>query len=300
MIKIGSSETIRKTSLDFNLYKQHLPLHIKNINPDFLEWFVGFSEGDGSFIDSKGRLFFIINQKEERVLHLIRAGLGFGKVSTYKSDSRYIVADRANLDRLISIFNGNLLLDKTNRRFKAWLEVRNSYSREKVSLLGKREIPSLGEGSWLSGFIDAEGCFNVVRAADPHCSLGCRVRLRFILDQKGEVPVLEGVRSFLRSGLISKPLIEKPLQPDLSKVAGDALVPCESLPLPDMFRFTSTRITSHEILIEYLGKHPLRTLKRVSFVRFATLLRYIKMRPSLPWEGKVLKKVERLLKRLES
>lgn len=32
-------------------------LHFKNINIPFLEWFVGFSEGDGSFIASKGLLF---------------------------------------------------------------------------------------------------------------------------------------------------------------------------------------------------------------------------------------------------
>lgn len=43
---------------------------------DFLEWFIGFSEADGSWIKSRDhgreRLYFIINQQQEKVLYLIR------------------------------------------------------------------------------------------------------------------------------------------------------------------------------------------------------------------------------------
>src|SRR5579875_3292703 len=120
----GSSETIRKTAFNFSSYRERLVSHKSKgkIDPPFLEWFVGFSEGDGSFVVSKGRLFFIINQKEEKVLHRIRTELGFGKVSTYKTYSRFIVADRDNIERLIHLFNGNLVLHKTNHRFELWLQ----------------------------------------------------------------------------------------------------------------------------------------------------------------------------------
>ena len=52
--------------------------------------------------------------------------LGFGKVSTYKEFSRFIVADRKHIDILILLFNGNLVLNKTNARFESWLQARNT------------------------------------------------------------------------------------------------------------------------------------------------------------------------------
>jgi hypothetical protein len=49
----------------------------KVVDKDFLEWFVGFSEGDGSFgiIKEEGqsdRLVFVINQADKRLLEVIR------------------------------------------------------------------------------------------------------------------------------------------------------------------------------------------------------------------------------------
>ncbi|KAI9708139.1 MAG: cytochrome c oxidase subunit 1 [Candelaria pacifica] len=157
------------------------------IDPVFLEWFVGFSEGDGSFVVSKSRLFFIINQKEEKVLHRIRTELGF--------------------ERLIHLFNGNLVLHKTNHRFELWLQDWNlSSSRigkeeKKVTPFPPNKLPSLGNNGWLSGFTDADGCFNAVQTKDSRYSLGWRLRLRFILDQKSEKDLLEKVKTFFGSGV---------------------------------------------------------------------------------------------------
>ena len=297
MNRIGSSETIRKTTFNFYAYKKNMVSHKKTIHKDFLEWFIGFSEGDGSFIVSnntpkslnslnskacfmqctkKARLFFIINQKEEKILHIIRGCLGFGKVSTYNTYSRFIVADKTNVDRLISIFNGNLVLNKTNDRFNLWLNTRNSYCENKIKYLGKNQDICFRNNSWFSGFIDAEGCFNVCKSLDKRYSLGYRVRLRFIIDQKNEKWLFFKVKEFLYSGVISK---RKTVE--------------------NMFRFTCTSIVSHEKLHEYLNNYPLRTLKKVSFVRFTSLLYYIKNRKHLPWRNKVLKKIENLMKNIK-
>lgn len=284
MNKIGSSETIRKTTFNFYPYKRNLVKHKNKIDQDFLEWFVGFTEGDGTFIVSKDRLFFIINQKEERILYHIRTSLGFGSVSTYKTYSRFVVADRENVDRLISIFNGNLVLNKTNARFLSWLQARNRYRTEEIEHLNRNELVSCADNAWLSGFIDAEGCFNAARINDVRYTLGFRVRLRFIIDQKDssvgtigdERSVLLLVKDFLQSGVISR---RKPVE--------------------GMYRFTSTSIFSHELLVQYLSRYRLRTLKRVSFLRFSSLLRYIKNRDSLPWRGKVLQRVENLIRNIE-
>ncbi len=293
MTKIGSSETIRKTTFNFYNYKQNKVSHKKHIDSSFLEWFIGFVEGDGSFIVSNQRLFFIINQKEEKVLHGIRTNLGFGKVSTYLSYSRYIVADRSNVDRLISLFNGNLLLRKTNTRFRLWLDARNQYSKNSICSKPEKGIQSLesfsGNG-WLSGFIDAEGCFNVQPILDNRYTLGFRVGLRFILDQKNELQVLEKVQLFLEKGYISiGKLSPCPLCPFIEKKEK----------MEPMYRFTCTHMRSHEKLIEYLKNYPLRTLKKVKFIRWKSLCNYIKNRKTLLWQGKVLNRVENLIKNIK-
>jgi hypothetical protein len=56
---LGSSETTReaplfkKSQFDFSLYFKTLSQTIKITDVKFLQWFIGFSEGDGSFIISK-------------------------------------------------------------------------------------------------------------------------------------------------------------------------------------------------------------------------------------------------------
>ena len=382
MNKIGSSETIRKTTLCFTEYKKNLVSHKKSINKSFLEWFIGFAEGDGSFLvsnddttESGVRLFFIINQKEEKVLYYIRSNLGFGKVSTYTSYSRYIVADRKSIDRLIYLFNGNLLLDKTNARFALWLDARNKYSLDEMvykpkncptpNILNISKIPKHPEkvsgnflfpkhrfamygkskkcqgcqvtspitspsnttkgdvinkskncfypadqqhrfamysqsvmlasheslsdffdgNAWLSGFIDAEGCFNAQHTVDKRYTLGFRVRLRFILDQKYEYSILKKICVFLQSGLIST----------------RKLPPTEKgRDLCGMYRYTSTHMKSHQKLIEYLNRYPLHTKKKVAFYRWTTLLYYMKNRKNLPWQGKVLYRVKNIIKNLHT
>jgi len=300
MDKIGSSETIRKTTFNFYTYKQNLVSHKKKINVNFLQWFIGFVEGDGSFIVSNTRLFFIINQKEEKILHFIRTNLGFGKVSTYKNYSRFIVADKTNINKLIFIFNGNLVLNKTNARFVCWLNARNVYSTEKLDYLNKIQFLNLNDNAWLSGFIDAEGCFNVVRSQDSRYTLGFRVRLRFILHKKNEICILNKLKFFLTSGVITKRKIVNTSLNQLGTVfvTENDKVLSEKSEQP-MFTFTCTSILSHEILIKYLTNYPLRTFKKVSFLRFTSLLRYIKNRKKIPWQNKVLRKVEKLIKNIE-
>ena len=51
--------------------------------------------------------------------------------------------------------------------------------------------------SWLSGFIDAEGCFNAQTITDSKYSLGFRVRLRFIVNQKDENDILKQNKVFV-------------------------------------------------------------------------------------------------------
>jgi hypothetical protein len=51
-----------------------MPEHKKKINNKFLEWFIGFTEGDGSFIVSKNKVYFDITQNlnDVQVLYYIK------------------------------------------------------------------------------------------------------------------------------------------------------------------------------------------------------------------------------------
>ena len=107
-----------------NYFLYFQPEHVKSTPINFLEWFIGFSEGDGSFLVSKKQCSFVINQKNIKILYKIKATLGFGRVVKYTQNNeifgRYIVGDKENCERLFAIFNGNFVLNKTLIRFKNW------------------------------------------------------------------------------------------------------------------------------------------------------------------------------------
>lgn len=82
---LGSSETLRKTTSPFNFTPFLAASHRRGGDLIFfLEWLIGFTEGDGSFIvDSTGYVSFQITQSycDVRILHHIRRTLGFGYVT---------------------------------------------------------------------------------------------------------------------------------------------------------------------------------------------------------------------------
>jgi len=297
------SETIRKTIFNFTAFFTNLPEHKKNISLQFLEWFVGFSEGDGCFhvsypVFKKGkkeppRLFFIITQKEQRVLLLLRTTIGFGTVSKSGEYWRYIVADQKNIDRLISLFNGNLLFDKTNARFLSWITARNTRftpdqqipykvpSIKEVFLSGN--FSSIFHTAWLAGFTDADGCFSVNKNIDQRYSLGYRIRLRYILDQKGERWFFEALKKYFQQGCI----LQRGKTEDRIKENSEEVDP--------MFRFEVTSFESFVVILAYYEKYRLRSEKYLSFLRIKRLFFYIQNRKSLPWEGKVLRRIEKLI-----
>ena len=66
-----------------------------------------------------------------------------------------------------------------------------------------------------------------------------------------------------------------------------------------MFRYTCTHLQALEDVISYLQKHPLHTLKKVSFFRFHRLLRYMRNRKQLPWTGKNTNKNTKFIKKFK-
>nr|ALO20936.1 putative LAGLIDADG homing endonuclease [Microglena monadina] len=119
-IKKAIKKSHKKTYFNFNEYYKKKSCHISKLNVDLLEWFIGFSEGDGSFVikRTEKRILFVINQADLELMDKIRSLLGFGVVRTFKQNgrlyARYIVADQNGINKLIALFNGNIHLEKVH------------------------------------------------------------------------------------------------------------------------------------------------------------------------------------------
>lgn len=158
---------------------------------EFLQWFIGFVEGEGSFIVAKrGDLSFVITQSTEdiKVLNYITNALGFGKVikqSTKANTHRYIVQDRLHLTLISLLFNGNMVFPTRASRFNTFLSALNEkllkHGEDFIEPIYSTVLPTLSD-HWLAGITDGEGSFT--------CSILSNVpnayRFRYILTQKHE------------------------------------------------------------------------------------------------------------------
>jgi len=163
-----TSETVRDITFMFDNYLNQNVKH-KKINKRFLEWFIGFTEGKGSFLVKNNKVYFdiSINIKDIQVIYYIKKELGFGKVlirdlgqynsHSSSSDSRIVsfyITSADNFSRLVSLFNGNLCTVNKKQEFQTWLNVFNNQYSKKILFVDRIIKASLNTG-WLSGYIDA-------------------------------------------------------------------------------------------------------------------------------------------------
>jgi len=178
-------------SFDFSLfYNRFTKIYPDKKKPDskFLEWLIGFSEGEGSFcLAKRGDLSFVITQStyDIGVLNYIKDNLCFGKVivqSKIQKTHRYVVQDINNIYLLCLLFNGNMVFPTRNARFITFLSFFNERLLKKglipIPLINNYVSPSLNDG-WLSGITDGEGCFT-----SSILSNSSAYRIRYILTQK--------------------------------------------------------------------------------------------------------------------
>lgn len=224
----------------YKLYKERYPN--KSIpNKQFLEWFIGFREGDGCFsLTTRGISVFVITQSTSdiQVLNIILQVFGFGSVIKQGiKTSRYVVKDKRNLELLIHLFNGNLIFPLKQSKFILFLEAFNKRNKGNIiSFIPKLVIPTLHD-NWLAGITDAEGCFT--------CSLlgnSKAYRFRFILSQLG---------------LINKPI--------LVHIANILLGVVRSHFQPKNFELNVNGVNNMTKVLEYFDTHSLYTKKAKSY-----------------------------------
>lgn len=276
-LSLKSSETIRKASLNnyfcFNNYITYFkPQHIKNIDQAFLQWFIGFSEGDGSFILSNKRNYFVINQKDIQILYKIKATLGFGQVFKYTKNNhqygRYVIQDKKNCKLLAYIFNGNLVLEKTNNRFTIWLENLNIQPLEKKGVLQL-------DNAWLSGFIDAEGCFSARTRKNSNYKLNFKIDRGFSINQKGELPIFYSLKLLFKSNV------------KIQEISKNNTI---------YYKLELKSMKSNQILLNYLEQFPCKGKKKIIVIRYRRINGYMERKEHLTKKG--LTKIKQLCKKL--
>ena len=276
-----SSETIRKATFNFDAYLDSKPSHLSKINITFLAWFIGFAEGDGCFfVDEKtNRNYFLLSQKDPKALYFIKKNLGFGIVNKKQDSYQYYVSDQINIDKLIKIFNGNLQLEKKNRNFKKWFNVYSNYTKitNKISFNDNKNNNLSLDNSWISGFIDAEGCFTATLRVDSRYKSGYKLVLRFIIDQK-----LEDNTLLYIGELFGKQKIDA--RKEINGMSRLVLY------------------SNFDTLIYYLTKFPLKTNKKLSYLRWKRLFFYVKQENLLATtqNEKAFAKLKRLIKSLNT
>jgi len=310
----GTSETASDITFEFNSYLNLKPLHKKKLDQRFLEWFIGFTEGVGSFIILNNKVYFGITQNLDniQVLYGIKKQLGFGKVLIRKESSpaRLGSASQAtngqqskgifyvtpgpkgdNFHRLITIFNGNLCSKNKKEQFKIWLKTYNSQYDCNIQFIDRLVKPSLNT-AWLSGFLDAEGCFTGRVKACHTYNLNKVPFLTFSVF-KEEFYILSKIREILLSG----PTIDTCLRlsSDLASSSIKNIKYCKS---SNSWQFHSSSVVKLKPLRNYLLRYGLKTKKSLAFTQWCKIHQLVDNKEHLTVIG--LEKIDLLTKKINN
>lgn len=254
-------KSLEKKIFDFSAYSLIKPQHKRSINSSFLEWFIGFTEGDGSFSIKNNRPVFIINQADLPLMYSIKSTLGFGSVTRFQQDGTtygcFSVHNVKGIERLIAIFNGNIFLEKGQVRFTRWVQIFNLLKQksslvDKIPIVIKKRLNSNQlslQTSWLAGFFDAEGCLSASLLKSARHTSGMRLCLKACIDQKSEfILMLQIAKLFKVSNLTTR---------SLSK---------------EYYRVEASSKTQLPLICHYFKNHPLRGQKHLVFVKWQRLV----------------------------
>jgi len=260
---IGSSETTREAFiLKDNVFKS---------------WFIGFTEGDGSFIINKdGYIEFKITQSslDGQVLFFIKKNLGFGVVRLQDKNNKthcFRVRDKEGLFKIISIFNGNIFMNTRKMQFKLFISAYNKMYKQSIPHIDNNYKPDLSN-SWLCGFTDAEGCFTCSIMDRP--KEGGLVRLRYILSQKGNFEQMQYLAAMLNGKT-------------------------HYLKSYDGYNMT-VNTTKLSLVINYFNSHPLKTKKSIVYFNWNKMYKLVINKKHLTEKGIItIKRYSKNLNRLD-
>ena len=250
----GTSETACDITFKFNNYLNQKVQHKKKIHKIFLEWFIGFTEGKGTFMMLNNKVYFDIsvNIKDIQVLYYIRKELGFGKIIIKKDYvgapvGAFYVSNYSNFYRLVSLFNGNLCSVNKKQEFKTWLKIFNNQYSKEIIFINRDIKPSLTTG-WLSGYIDAVGSFSGREAVENNESKSIIPYLTFYILHK-EYYILNVISETLNIKI-------KNIKQNKDK---------------DGWILSISSFNKLKQIINYLKRYPLKTKKSLAFTKWCKI-----------------------------
>ena len=271
----SASQTIRETSFNFSAFRQYYITLFGNaaqhLSNNWLTWFIGFVEGDGAIqtYANGTRVRLVLTQKESAILFYIQKKLGIGTVKHFpqgttgnKNDFyRWIVDNPSHILLLAFLFNGNLALTHRIQQLSLWVQALNNRFGANTILLINTAVTVTLQDAWLSGFTDAEGCFNVSITSNARYALGHVIKMRYLLDQK-DSSILLIIRNLFGFGKVTL----------RSKTDG-------------VYRYTATGFKSMNDVISYFKVFPLLTKKARSFEKWLTIHNIVSNKLHLTEEG---------------
>lgn len=283
----SASETTRDNSFNFSSFNSIRVTEGKTpIDSNWLAWFIGFTEGDGAILSNSSttRIRYVLTQKERKVLDQVQQKLGFGYVKFFPQAAvagsvnihgfyRFIVEDTKSLLLLANLFNGNLAIQHRVNQLSQWIDMinrnnqffifkkRSSCDASNSIILIKKLVKVSLQDAWLSGFSDAEGCFNVTVTTNKRYALGFVIKMRFLLDQNSE-PILLNIQNLLGFGIVKLR-------------SGTKFT----------YRYDSTGYNNMSMIRSYFDEYPLRTKKAISFIKWSEILRMVLAKEHLSQAG---------------
>ena len=271
----SASETRRETSFNYSAFRLYYNKLFGNAGENlpnyWLTWLIGFIEGDGAIQTyAKGRrVRFVLTQKESAILYHIQKKLGIGTVKHFpqgksgnKNDFyRWSVDNYSHILLLAFLFNGNLALTHRVQQLSLWIQALNNRYGATTILLINTNVTVTLQDAWLSGFTDAEGCFNVSVTSNVRYTLGHVIRMRYILDQK-DSNILTIIRNLFGFGKVTF----------RNRTNG-------------VYRYTVTGFKSMNSVISYFNRFPLLTKKGLSFEKWFTIHNFVSNKLHLTAQG---------------
>lgn len=225
-------------------------------NYDFIYWFIGFAEGDGTFIINKNNKYleFKITQSsnDAQILFYIKKQLSFGSVKKQDKNNKthhFRVRDKEGLLKIINIFNGNIYLNKNKIKFIKFVNRYNETYNTNIKILENNNLPTLNN-AWLAGFTDTEGCFTMgLNNKNTNLNINyitldnkppkkIYISMRYIISQKDEDIFLNSLANLLKGKLYK--------------------LKCNTTNLV-------VNYTNLNIIIKYINKYSLKTKKLIIY-----------------------------------
>nr|YP_203335.1 orf355 [Zancudomyces culisetae]AAW49502.1 orf355 [Zancudomyces culisetae] len=241
---------------------------IKEFNENFSYYLAGLIEGDGTIIvpkterSNKGRINYpsiqiVFNSKDLPLALIIQKNLGLGSISKTKGVNAYrlTINNYEGLIKLTKLLNGKFKTVKIYYFNELIKFLNNRFSNFNILPMELNQTPFYSN-SWLSGFIDADGHFNVSLNKN---SVSCRFEL---------VQAIEDKRGNDKKDIMIK--LAEYLNKQLKIISKSY---CNS---KDQYNINITNLESNLIISNYLLKYPLFSSKFLNFKDYYKVLILIK------------------------